>query len=340
MKAQVTAWSFLLVCLLVSCTQPLTSPSSPVPTTAIELKWAPLESLPSKTSYEVGESFFYALGIFNHTTATLEPNWVYCRHLLAFDDPLRLYLLAPNGEDLLDPYHQRMELSTPWCPDVRIPPGESYGRSMGFTRWIHPRHLGTYRLGAEYIGPDGTLYTSNIITFEIQSVPTSVSPTLIDVHLALDSSAYSPMALKRGEVYLTATFTNHANRPLIFLQPQEGSMSNLINPIYQFTVSDQFGYSLGMPPPDTQIGTPVYSTKTMFTLQPGTAYSIRVRLPYFPEMITHPDKYRIQLTYIVRTKAIKWGMVLEDEPMHWDDDVFTGVLESNVVTLTITTEDE
>lgn len=46
------------------------------------------------------------------------------------------------------------------------------------------------------------------------------------------------------------------------------------------------------------------------------------------------DVYRIQLTYIVRPNAIKYGIVL-DEPMHWDDDVFIGVLESNVITVTI-----
>ena len=336
----------ILIVILAACRGNHSSPSisptaSPFTIPTIDLEWSypEAEGLPFKNSYEIWESIYYSFGITNHTQKPLDLYFIQCHHLLAFDDPLQLHLLAPDGTDLFAPYLGEVQSEIPeqCTPFVQIEPAERWGKTMGFSRWLQPRQLGTYRLWAEYTGAAGQLYTSNVITFEIQAIPTTVSPQLVDLQIGFEHPEYT---LDDHPLSSTVTFTNHADQSLVFLKPQDGSRTGFVNPIYRFTMQDQSARNLEVIAYDAGIGTPKYNAETMFTLPPKATYSQTVRLMYYPIMWEQPGEYQVQLTYIVRTKAIKWGMVLEDEPMHWDDDVFTGVLESNVVTLTITTEDE
>jgi len=326
----------LLAGCLTACgghSVPTATPTSPIVKPVINLKWSYPEDLPFKSSYEVGETIYYGLGVTNHTQDSVKLYFVQCHHLLAFDDPLRLHLIAPNGTDLFAPYQGEVKSEIPkqCTPFVQIGPGEFWGQTINLLRWLQPRQLGTYRLWADYTGAAGQFYVSNMITFEIQAVPTTVPSQLVDLHIDFERPEYT---LDDYPLSSTVTFTNHADQPLVFLKPQDGSDIGFVNPIYRYTVQDQSGRNLEVIAHDAGIGTPKYHAETMFTLPPEATYSQAIRLMYYPIMWEQPGEYQVQLTYIVRTKAIKWGMVL-DEPINWDEDVFTGVLESNVITLTI-----
>lgn len=247
---------------------------------------------------------------------------------LAFSPPHSMHLIGPDGEDRLLP-HRQSSREMDIFPPVQVGAREEEWMYVPLTSYLLLKMPGRYSFWLELVDDGRNRYRSNRVDFELMAIEPSVPTDLIELSLQPEASSFSATDIIR----VTATFTNNSGQTVTFLKPQDGSRVGWANPIYDFTVIDEDSRSLREPPIGAILVGPVYNERTWFTLRPGESHEqelMPLQLIYEPL----PAKYRVRLTYIVHENAVKMG-TLTDRAMNWEKDVFTGLIESNVVTIVV-----
>ena len=196
---------------------------------------------------------------------------------------------------------------------------------------FHLHEVGDYVFWLELLDEKGVLHQTNRIGFKLVDIEASVPTDHIELIIRPSKLTYTT----QEPIEIEASFINRHDKPLTFLKPQQDSLYGWVNPALQFTVRDSLGGTLALARRSGTMAIPVYDATTQFTVAPGNSDVELLQLPDFPKM-RQPGDYRVQLTYLVRKKAIgKAGTVLDRE-MNWSPDVFTGRIESNTTNITVT----
>jgi hypothetical protein len=280
--------------------------------------------------YTIGEPIDLDIGINNSGNGRLAIGNFSAPPLYYFTFPktFTFHLIAPDGQDLLLPYLQGAEQELP--PPLYIEPHGQLAFRIQLSWYLHLRELGEYRFWIELKDDQGTVIQSNRITFQLVNVESNISSSLIE--LTLDPSR--PSFKFKDRLDMEITFANHTEIPLTFLKPHTWSFYGWINPIYEFTVSDELGRGLAIPQTDISESPPDYSDSTLrFTIPPEDSYGLSVHLPRY-DAFQNPGIYRVRLAYIVRRNTLLWGVPTE-ELLNWSSDVFIGRIESNEIFITI-----
>jgi hypothetical protein len=282
--------------------------------------------------YSMGEPIRLKLQISNNTgrqTGTGQ-GFVFNWEQLAFAEPNAVHLIGPGGADLALPYRREQSDAASLKPIV-VDAGREEWLFLPIHAFFHLREPGQYAFWLELTDDRGAVHRSNCIGFQLVDVEASAAAG--QVELTLQSGQPSVAASHLPPMDMEAAFTSKHPEPLIFLKPQEDSLSGWVNPVYRFTVVDGSGRVLAQPQRSGTMAIPTYNGSTQFVVPPGETRRQQLRLPGFEEL-RRPGEYRVRLTYLVRSKAIgKDGVVLES-PENWDKQVFMGRLESNEVTIT------
>jgi hypothetical protein len=283
-----------------------------------------------RARYSVGEPIRPKLEIRNDgdAPADLGPGLVFDWERLAFVAPSAVRLVGPDAVDMAAPYREAVAGPGNDHP-LRVEPHSSEWLSLPISAHVHLVRPGAYTFAIELADRAGGVHRSNTLGFELVGAdPPRPGPARLELGLA--HTAVAP-----GErVELTAQFYNLADRPMVFLRPQQDSFDGWVNPSYVFTVVDREGRTLARALRSGSMAEPRYNAATQLAISPGGAASLLLALPAFPAM-RRPGEYRVRLTYLVRDHAIgKAGVVLPDR-MAWSPDVFVGRLESADVVVSV-----
>jgi hypothetical protein len=286
---------------------------------------------PDRETYSMTESIRPTLEIRNRSDYSVEivGGFAFDWERLAFCTPNAVHLMAPDGRDLMRPYHREAPFLASEYP-IRLGPGSSHWRYLPVSNFLHLRQVGEYELWLELLDSTGELHRTDHVTFRITDVEPSVPPGTIELSLGSSRSVYS----SAEPTVVTPIFTNYGERRLVLLTPQEDSIYGWANPIYQFTVLDGDGRGLALARRSGSMAARVYDDTTKIPLPPGRSAALDLELPDFPAM-REPGTYRVGLTYIVRGEDIGKGGDVLDRSMGWDDEVFRGRLESNELAITV-----
>lgn len=324
----------LLTLLLVACSAISRSPESvDIPTSSVEVL---LKLKPDKAQFEVGELLALELSIANYSSTTIEiTNVAWCNYVFAVAQPSSVYLLDPDGHNLLQSYHVS-KLPDHDCAPITVLPGDKFFSTIALSDWLYLDKVGEHLVSVELVDTANRRWQSNQVTFEVAQVPENPVDGSAMLTIKPGQSSYSIEDLLNVRVELAVTFTNHYTETLTFLRPQGSSFSGLITPVYRFIVEDANGRQLRIIRTDGPGSEPVYNERTTFALEPGESETFYIYLRHFPEM-RQSGQYNVSLVYIVRANATRLGTVTE-ESLNWSEDVFVGTLESNRVPLTITVD--
>jgi hypothetical protein len=276
--------------------------------------------------YTVGEFIVLELQINNERESLLEISNLRFSEL-AFSEPNSMHLLSPGGEDLLVPYKRKVN-EIEQQSAIRINAKEEKWLYLRLSNYLHLRQPGQYEFWLEIEDSEGNRYLSNKIGFIILGIEPSVPSD--EIELLLESRISQLSSLE--PIYFKTRFTNKSDETITFLKPQDGSFFGWINPVYQFTIIDESGRSLPAPPRSGTLGFPTFNDQTKFTLLPEASFEQGLMLPSL--FIYNKGTYKIRLTYIVHEHDFRMG-ILTDQVMNWEKDVFTGLLESNDITITV-----
>jgi hypothetical protein len=277
--------------------------------------------------YTVGEIIALGLHINNDSDVPFVINNFDFQRLV-FAPPNAFHLLGPDGKDLLLPYSQTDGASNAISSTQVEAKGELWDY-LPLSNYLHLRQTGNYTYWIELVDDEGKKYISNKINFSLMNPGASVPTTLVDLLLRPEELKFSDLA--PDQVYLDAVLKNNSNVPLTFLKPQDGSLFNWIIPVYRFTLLDEIGRSLPLPPRSGTLPIPTYNEATMFTLQPGASFQQRLSPPFF---VQKPGEYKLDLTYIVYENHFRMG-TLSNESENWEEGVFIGMVKSNEITIII-----
>ncbi|MDX1687161.1 MAG: hypothetical protein R3248_04185 [Candidatus Promineifilaceae bacterium] len=277
--------------------------------------------------YSVGEWIPLGLQIVNERETPIEFH-DFSFSALAYSPPHSMHLIGPDGEDRLLPFRLSKRKMDKF-PPIQVGAGEEEGGWLLLSHYLSLRMPGRYSFWLELVDDGGNRYRSNRVDFELMAIDPSVPTDLIELSLQPEASSYSPTE----PIRVKAIFKNNSAQAVTFLKPQDGSEVAWSNPIYDFTVTDEDGRSLREPPVGAILVGPIYDERSQFTLLPGESYEQKL-MPLQLIFEPLPGNYQVQLTYIVHENSIEMGS-LTDRPMNWEKDVFTGLIESNVVTIVV-----
>jgi hypothetical protein len=284
-----------------------------------------------RTGYSIGESIRPKLRIQNRTPRRIVFNtgFAFDWERLAFAGPNAVHLIDPDGKDLALPYRRDPAYFESIEPTA-VEAGKDEWLFLPISAHFQLRKPGTYSFRIELSDDGKNAHKSNEVSFDLSDVGYSVAPHTIGLSLRSTRQSFAA-----GEsVEIEAEFINNAEKALLFLKPQEDSPDGWVNPVYRFTVTDSAGRNLAMPLRCGSMAEPVYDEKTRFLIEPGGKHSMAMTLPRFPGL-KQPGEYRLQLTYIVREKAIGKGGDLLDRVMQWDTRTFIGRIESGAILISI-----
>lgn len=296
--------------------------------------------------YQVGQDNWQILTITNTSSITATvPGMLFCSgYQMAFEPPQAIHLIAPDGQDLLQPWERPVEEIIQYenegiagyanCGPIVIAPHSRKTYPLTLSQWVHMRQLGEYALWVELVDNDKNLHLSNVLHFYIEEIASSVPANSVHLSLQPQRLALHPTGqIPEYEI----TFTNNTTRTQVFLVPKQEAFFGCVYPLTQFTVVDDKGRTLPARIGDVCMPSPP-DIRAMIVLQPRTSYQMKIRLDTFPDMFgadghLRSGDYRIQLTYIV------WDSLYEAEFMpDFPVDsslLFVGRLESNKVTLRV-----
>jgi hypothetical protein len=281
---------------------------------------------PDRDQYSIGEAIRPRLQIMCQRDVQVAfRDFAFTWDKLAFSSPSEAHLIASHGQDLLLPYRVPVGALSDY-PPLEVGPNSEEWLYLPISSHLHLRQPTTYVFWLQLLDDAGMVHQTNQINFGLVDVESSIPTGRVELILDPVRQTF-PNA---QTVELTVVFVNRWETPLVFLIPQQDSFDGWVNPVYQFTVVDSAGRSLPLARRSGTMSSPTYDAAHEFRIGPSNSYRQVLRLPVFPDM-TNPGEYRLQLTYLVRDKAVGKGGLLLDRNMNWSVDTFIGRLESNEV---------
>ena len=167
---------------------------------------------PDREMYSMTESIRPRLEIRNRSDSSVEivGGFAFDWERLAFCTPNAVHLMAPDGRDLVRPYHREAPFLASEYP-IRLGPGSSHWRYLPVSNFLHLRQVGEYELWLELLDSTGELHRTDHVTFRVTDVEPSVPPGTIELSLGSSRSVYS----SAEPTVVTPIFTNYGERRLV-----------------------------------------------------------------------------------------------------------------------------
>ncbi|MGH9372531.1 MAG: hypothetical protein ACRD15_13455, partial [Vicinamibacterales bacterium] len=246
-----------------------------------------------QTVHSIAEMLRPRLQIINGSDRpiTFGNGFVFDWESLSFAPPNAVHLIDPESQDLALPYTNGAHVRQ--SKRITVGPGAEEWLFLPIYAFFHLRMPGRYTFSIELADDGGRVHKSNVVEFRLTDVEQTTPPDAVVLTLSTERDVWSV----KEAVFVNASFTNRASRPVTILEPQEDSFYGWVNPIYQFTVIDDVGRSLPLALRGGSMATPRYDEASRTTMAPGSSSQRRLRVPDIP-LMRYPGQYRVTLTYV------------------------------------------
>lgn len=287
----------------------------------------------------------YTLQIKNHSDFPVEFTGFLNEHregqsFFAFSPPNAAHLIAPDGQDLFAVYSQESPVNQQSAVNardgavieqfdpLRVEANSDRWQSIVIGPYADLTQAGTYTFWIELEDNFGQLHQSSKVSFTLKDVNSSIALESLDIDLKFEKDIYKIEDLLNLDVGFEYGFRNKSEETVSFLRRLNFN-TPVQNPIFQLIIRDANGHMIPKMGSDASSYVGIDELEYI-VLSPGEESYQMDYLPHFPGM-RKPGEYHIQLVYIVHENDL-----LSGEPMDWDENVFTGRLESNEAVITIT----
>ena len=280
-----------------------------------------------KTQWKVGEEIISQLQIVNNSENSIQfSGFSMSWKNLKVSGNHKASFVGPDGKNLLAPFHFK-EREINEAEIITVAPKKEVWEKLVFSNHLHFHQTGKYQFSIELEDNNGNSYKSNVLELNITKDTSDISADRLSLVINLTEAPTSNNRLK-----VTAKIANHSDKNVKILKAQQGSVDNIINPYYEFVLTDKNGKGIGKTYMSCDmIIPPEYNEKNTIVLSLNESFSQEITLPKYIDLKS--GKYNLELHYLVYHTGVVHGR--KTEPMNWEPHVFVGDLKSNSIELTI-----